>query len=190
MSFYYVTRVKAFRTFRRISLPFRHLLKVYTVDSRYLEVLGTLWNTSRYPYLDISDLQNWGKKINTTTAFHKWICNLTPEVKDISKILWKRGEIAPKERFLLFSTIFCYLLLDFHVKTGIRFSLRDKRFFKISGRDNESQLYINSLYRKDVIRELPRLSRLLDNVEISWECRALASVLHWHKPALVLETRL
>ena len=32
-----------------------------TVDSRYLEVEGTLWNTSRYPYFDISDLQNWGK---------------------------------------------------------------------------------------------------------------------------------
>ena len=29
--------------------------------SSYLEVQGTLWNTSRYPYLDISDLQNWGK---------------------------------------------------------------------------------------------------------------------------------
>ena len=23
------------------------------VDSRYLEVQGTVWNTSRYPYLDI-----------------------------------------------------------------------------------------------------------------------------------------
>ena len=33
----------------------------FTVDSRYLEFQGTLWNTSRYPYLDISDLQNWGK---------------------------------------------------------------------------------------------------------------------------------
>ena len=32
-----------------------------TVDSRYLEVEGTLWNTSRYPYFDISDFQNWGK---------------------------------------------------------------------------------------------------------------------------------
>ena len=32
-----------------------------TVNSRYLEVKGTLWNTSRYPYFDISDLQNWGK---------------------------------------------------------------------------------------------------------------------------------
>ena len=33
-----------------------------TVDSRYLEFQGTLWNASRYPYLDISELQNWGKK--------------------------------------------------------------------------------------------------------------------------------
>ena len=33
---------------------------------------------------------------------------------------------------LLFSTIFCYLFLDFHVKTGTRISLRDKRLFEIS----------------------------------------------------------
>ena len=32
-----------------------------TVDSRYLEVEATLWNTSRYPYFDISDFQNLGK---------------------------------------------------------------------------------------------------------------------------------
>ena len=48
------------------------------------------------------------------------------------KILWKRVEIAPEEQFLLLSTMFCYLLLDFYVKTGIRFSLRDKRLFKIT----------------------------------------------------------
>ena len=94
------------------------------VDSRYFKVQGTLWNTSRYPYLDISDLQNGGK-INRTTTFHKWICNLTPDVRDILKILWK-------EEKLLFSTIFCYLLLDFHVKLGTRFSLRDKWLFEIS----------------------------------------------------------
>ena len=34
---------------------------ISTVDSRYLEVEGTLLNTSRYPYFDISDVQNWGK---------------------------------------------------------------------------------------------------------------------------------
>ena len=48
------------------------------------------------------------------------------------KILWKRREIAPKEQFLLLSTIFCYLMLDFYVKTRVRSSLRDKRLFEIN----------------------------------------------------------
>ena len=100
-------------------------LKEYTVDSHYFEFQGTLWNTLRYPYLDISDLQNWGKKIQTIT-FNKYICNWTLEVSDILKILWKRGELSPH-----FHNIF-YLLLDFHFKAGIRFSLRDKQLFEIS----------------------------------------------------------
>ena len=50
------------------------------------------------------------------------MCNWTLEVRDILKILWKRGEIH---------NIF-YMLLDFHVKAGTRFSLRDKRLFEIS----------------------------------------------------------
>ena len=48
------------------------------------------------------------------------------------KILWNRGEIAPKEQFLLLFTIFSYLMLDFYVKTRIGFSLRDKRLFEIT----------------------------------------------------------
>ena len=48
------------------------------------------------------------------------------------KILWKRGEIAPEEQFLLLFTIFSYLMLDFYVKTRIGFSLRDKRLFEIT----------------------------------------------------------
>ena len=48
------------------------------------------------------------------------------------KILWKNVEIAPDEQFLLLSTIFCYLMLDFYVKTGIRFSLLDERLFDIT----------------------------------------------------------
>ena len=48
------------------------------------------------------------------------------------KILWKRGKIAPEEQFLPLSTIFYYLMLDFYVKTGIRFSLRDKRLLEIT----------------------------------------------------------
>ena len=47
------------------------------------------------------------------------------------KILWKRGKIAPEEQFFPLSTIFYYLMLDFYVKTGIRFSLRDKQLFEI-----------------------------------------------------------
>ena len=46
------------------------------------------------------------------------------------KILWKRGEI--QEQFLVLSTIFCYLIIDFYVKTRIRFSLRDKWSFAIT----------------------------------------------------------
>ena len=37
-----------------------------------------------------------------------------------------------REKFLLLSTIFCYLMLDFYVKTRIRISLRDKRLFEIT----------------------------------------------------------
>ena len=46
--------------------------------------------------------------------------------------MWKRGEIAPEEQFLLLSTIFCYLISNFYVETRIRFSLRDKRLFEIT----------------------------------------------------------
>ena len=42
------------------------------------------------------------------------------------------GEIAPEEQFLPLSTIFYYLMLDFYVKIGIRFSFRDKRLFEIT----------------------------------------------------------
>ena len=73
----------------------------------------------------------WGK-INRKTTFHKWICNLILEVRDTLKILWKEGEIATLEQFLLFSTIVCYLLLNFHVETGTRFTFRDKRLFEKS----------------------------------------------------------
>ena len=92
-----------------------------TVNSRYLEVQGTLWNTSRYQYLDISDLQNKGKNKSNDHISH--ICNLSSDVRDILKILWKRAE------FPLFVS---YQLLDFHVKTRTRFSLWDKPLFEIS----------------------------------------------------------
>ena len=48
------------------------------------------------------------------------------------KILWKRGEIAPEEQFLLLFTISSYLMLGFYVETRVGFSLRDKRLFQIT----------------------------------------------------------
>ena len=69
----------------------------YTVDSRYLEVQGTLWNISRFPYIDISDMQNLVK-----SKSNSHISQLSPEVRDILKILWTIGDIAPEERFLFF----------------------------------------------------------------------------------------
>ena len=49
------------------------------------------------------------EKINRTTTFNKCICNWTLKIRDIETIVEKR------RKFLLFSTIFCYLLFDFHL---------------------------------------------------------------------------
>ena len=49
------------------------------------------------------------EKLIRLTTFNKYICNWTFEVRDILKILWKRGEIAPNEQFLLFSTIILHV---------------------------------------------------------------------------------
>ena len=38
------------------------------------------------------------EKIIRITTFNKYICNWTHENRDILKILWKRGETAPKEK--------------------------------------------------------------------------------------------
>ena len=46
--------------------------------------------------------------------------------------MWKRGEIAPQEQFLLFFKIFYNLILYFNVITRTRFFLRDKRLFEIT----------------------------------------------------------
>ena len=55
------------------------------------------------------------EKLIRLTTFNKYMCNWTLEVRYILKILWKRGEIAPEEQFLLFFHNIFYMLLDFHV---------------------------------------------------------------------------
>ena len=67
------------------------------------------------------------KKMNPAATFNKYVYVMPPEVRDI--YLKYCGK---DDKFLLFSTIFYYLLLDFHVYIGTRFSLRDKRLFEIS----------------------------------------------------------
>ena len=48
-----------------------------TVDSHYIKDQGTPWNTLRYPYLDISDLQKWGKnKSNNHISQISIICEM------------------------------------------------------------------------------------------------------------------
>ena len=69
------------------------------------------------------------------------------------KILWKGGKIAPEEQFLPLSTIFYYLMLDFYIKTGIRFSLRDKRLFEITEVEITRVDCISKKYRVISIRE-------------------------------------
>ena len=56
---------------------------------------------------------------------------MTSGVIDIFIYCEKEEKLLPEEQFLLFSTIICYLSLDFDVKTGTRLSLRDKRLFEI-----------------------------------------------------------
>ena len=52
--------------------------------------------------------------------------------------------IAPEEQFLLFSTIFCYLMLDFYVLNKDQiFSTRSAVIRDNRSRDNESRLYLN-----------------------------------------------
>ena len=45
------------------------------------------------------------EKLNRTTTFNKCICNLTPEVRDMLKILRKRGAISPLFHNILLSVV-------------------------------------------------------------------------------------
>ena len=61
-----------------------------TVDSRYLEIKGTIINTSRYPYFDIS-----------------WLCNLTPLIRNIYwKYCGKGEKLLPRSNFSSFLQYF------------------------------------------------------------------------------------
>ena len=71
-----------------------HSTLVISNSKGLIEILRDI-RTSTYQICRIEE------KIIQITTFTKYVCNWTLEVRDILKILWKRGEIA--------------LLLDFHV---------------------------------------------------------------------------
>ena len=74
------------------------------------------------------------EKINRTTALHKWTCNLTPEVRDILKILWKRGEISSFSQYFI---VICFPCLNRDQIFTSRWAvIRDKQI-----RDNKSRLF-------------------------------------------------
>ena len=65
------------------------------------------------------------EKIIRTTTFSKFICNWTPEFRDISKILWKRGEIAPEDNFSSFPQYFytCFKIFMFSQGQDFHFEI-------------------------------------------------------------------
>ena len=113
-----------------------------------LVILKSMWLTETLRDIRTSTYQICRIEENTyrTTKFHKWTCNLTPLVRNMLKILWKRREIAPKEQFLLLSTIFSYLMLDFYVNTKISFFPEISVIQDNRSRDNESRLYFYILF--------------------------------------------
>ena len=70
-------------------LPFNIQSTLVISNSKGLSVTLRDIRTSTYQVFRIEEI------IIRTTTFNKYICNWTLEVRDISKILWKRGEIAP-----------------------------------------------------------------------------------------------
>ena len=82
------------------------------------------------------------------------------------KILWKRAEITPEEQFLLLSTIFCYLMLDFCVKTRIRFSLRDKLLFEITEVEITRSTVLTFYHSEDALK---KSGGTLRNTDRQWQ---------------------
>ena len=78
------------------------------------------------------------------------------------KIVWKRGEIAPEEQFLLLSTIFSYLMIELLLNGDQIFSSRQAVIRDNRSRDNESRLYFDwqppiKIYKKALKSEKARI---------------------------------
>ena len=84
---------------------FSHYVPCFQVEvcSRYSRLSLSRTPRGSLKYMEIPVLRHirFGElKKNLTTKRPKFICNLTPLLKIyVIKLLWKRGEIAPKEQF-------------------------------------------------------------------------------------------
>ena len=88
--------------------------------------------------------------------------------------MWKRGEIAPLEHYLLSYIVFCYLILGFHFKTGIRFSLRDKRLFEVS----EVEITrVDCTYHYDLSHNVRKLT---SDTSAQWRFRSSCACTKYH----------
>ena len=82
--------IKVWPKVRVISLSFIHIQSTLVIsNSKGLSEILRDIRTSTYQICRIE------KNIIGTTTFNKFICNWTLQIRDILKILWKRGEIAP-----------------------------------------------------------------------------------------------
>ena len=85
--------------------------------------------TSTYPSCRIEE------KLIRTTKFNKYVSNWTLEFRDILKILWKRGEIAPgkEEKLLLRSNFSSFPQYFLPVVSFFMYRLGPDFHFEISG---------------------------------------------------------
>ena len=80
-----------------------HCYSPWTAQRYYNQIQSTLVISDSKGHSEIlRDIRTWTyqicrieEEIIRTTTFNKYICNWPFEVRDILKILWKRGEIAP-----------------------------------------------------------------------------------------------
>ena len=107
-------------------------LNIQIVNPRYLEVQGTLkhFEISVPRHIRFAELRK--KKIITQPHFTNEYVVWRLKLEMYWKYCGKEEKLLLRSNFSSFSTIFCYLSLDFHVKTWTIFSLQDKRLFEIS----------------------------------------------------------
>ena len=105
-----VRRFRSFCMFLSLKVAFLAISDFYSISLRVpSDIQSTLIiSKSKGRYEILRDIRTSTyqicrieEKIIRITKFNKYICNWTLEVRDILKILWKRGEIAPFPQYFL-----------------------------------------------------------------------------------------